>query len=81
MKKIKVYVTYPKSQIAEPVICEAYDKFKVPFNIRSASVNDHMGIMALEFQSESQQKLDDLVAFLKDKGLSVDPIELGVVAG
>ena len=79
--KQKIYLTFPKQQITEPIICNMYDKYKVRFNIRSASVNDHVGIMAVELEAESHEKITEAMKYFRDNGLTVDPIELNVISG
>lgn len=77
----KFYLTFPKGKISEPVICTMYDKHRVQFNIRSASVTDEMGIMALELVADSAEKIQAAIGFFKSAGLTVDPIEMDVIAG
>jgi len=79
--KQKIYLTFPKEKVTEPIICHMYDKFKVQFNIRTASVNDYVGIMAIEFEADSQEKIDEVIAFFRDNGLTAEPIELDVITG
>lgn len=80
-QKQKIYLTYPTEKIKEPILCKMYDTVKVRFNIRSASVNEQVGIMALELEAESEDKLNEAVRFFKESGVTVEPIELDVVAG
>ena len=75
----KVYITFPKEKIKQPIICKMYDELKVSFNIRTASINDFVGLMALELVAETQERLDQAVEFLRGQGLTVDPIEMDVV--
>lgn len=77
----KFYLTFPKNLISEPVICAMYDKHKVQFNIRSASVTDEVGIMALELVADSAEKIQAAVGFFRSAGLTVDPIEMDVIVG
>lgn len=77
----RVYLTYPKAKVPEPIICQMYDQLKVQFNIRQASVNDEMGLMALELSAPTQDKIDAAIAFFKAKGLKVEPIEMDVISG
>lgn len=67
--------------MTEPVICKMYDAVKVRFNIRSASVNDYVGIMAVELEADSRDKINEAIAFFRDNGLTVDPIEMDVISG
>lgn len=77
----KIYITFPKDKVTEPVICNMYDQFKVRFNIRSASVNDYVGIMALELEGETREKIDQVIEFFKSSGLTVEPIDMDVITG
>lgn len=77
----KIYLTFPKKQVTEPVICNMYDKLRVRFNIRSASVNDHVGIMAVELEADTRDKINQAIAFFREAGLTVDPIEMDVISG
>lgn len=81
MAQQKIYVTFPKEQVTQPVICHMYDKTKVSFNIRSASVNDYVGIMALELDASSKEAIDQAIAYLRSQGLTVDPIEMDLISG
>lgn len=78
--KRKVYLTFPKEQIKEGIICDMYDEYKVKFNIRTASVNEQIGLMAVELQGE-EEKIDQAIQFFRDRGLTVEPIEMNVIAG
>lgn len=78
--KRKVYLTFPEAQIKEAIICDMYDKYKVRFNIRSASVSDRVGLMAIELQG-SGDKIIEALKFFKKRGLTVEPIELDVIEG
>lgn len=79
--KKRVYLTFPKDRVTDPVICTMYDKFKVRFNIRSATVNDHMGVMALELEGENETQVDKALDFFRTQGLTAEPIEMDVITG
>jgi L-aspartate semialdehyde sulfurtransferase ferredoxin len=76
----RVYLTYPTELIKQPLVCEMYDRLRVRFSIRTASVNEEIGIIGLELEGE-----DELVAaamaFFRERGVRVEPIELDVVEG
>ena len=78
--KRKVYLTYPSNLVKEAVICDMYDKYKVRFNIRSASVSDAVGIIALELEAEAPQ-IAEAIKFISSRGVKVEPIEQDIVAG
>jgi molybdopterin synthase sulfur carrier subunit len=74
----KVYLTFPQDLIKEPLIYQVGHKFKVVTNIRSASVTDKIGIVALELTGE-EEEIDNSIKFFKDSGVMVEPIELNVI--
>ncbi len=76
--KRKVYLTFPKSLIKEPVIYNVGKKFKVVTNIRTASVTEEIGIMALEMTGE-EEEYRKAVEYLRGIGIRVDPIEMDVI--
>jgi len=53
-------------------------QFDVVFNIRGSTVTAEMGLMALEING-AQTEVDKAVAWLKEKGVTVEPIEKNVV--
>ncbi len=79
--KRKVYLTFPAQQVTEGIICDMYDKYKVRFNIRTASVNDHMGLMAVELEHDDAKTIGEALEFFKSRGLKVEPIEMDVISG
>lgn len=78
--KRKVYLTFPAAQVKEAIICDMYDKYKVRFNIRSASVNEQVGLMAMELEGEDSI-IQEALEFFRQRHLTVEPIELGVIEG
>lgn len=79
MKK-RVYLTYPAELVREPLVCQMYDAYGVQFNLRTASVTDEIGIIGLELCGEAD-KVEEAIAFFRERGVRVEPIELDVVAG
>ena len=63
----------------EPIVCEMYDRLRVRFNLRTASVNAEIGIIGLELEGEPE-KVEAALAFFRERGVTVEPIELDVVA-
>ena len=76
----KVYLTFPAAKTKESIICDMYDQFKVRFNIRSASVTDNLGLIALELEAP-EDRMNKAFEFFKKRGVKVEPIELDVMAG
>jgi len=80
MVKRKVWLTFPATQTKEAIICDMYDKLKVRFNIRQASVTKEVGVIALELES-TPEKIDEALEYFKSRGLTVEPVELDVIEG
>lgn len=76
--KRKVYLTFPANQVREAIICDMYDKYRVRFNIRSASVNEQVGLMAVELEGP-EDKVTEALKFFQKRGLTVEPIEMSVI--
>jgi ABC-type methionine transport system ATPase subunit len=74
----KVYLTYPVDLIKEPLIYQLGHKFKVVTNIRGANISDTMGLVAIELDG-TQDEVDRAVAWLRDRGVNVEPIEMNVI--
>jgi L-aspartate semialdehyde sulfurtransferase ferredoxin len=78
----RCWLTFPtRGQVEQPIIWRMSRQFPdVSFDIRQASVQHEIGIMAVLFQGP---KADVLAAlqFLRDAGVQVDPIEKSVVEG
>ena len=79
MIKRKIYLSYPENKIKESVICDMYDQFGVRFNIRSASVTETSGLIAMELEGD-EEKVNQAMAFFTKRGVTVEPIELDVLA-
>lgn len=74
----RVYLTFPQALIKEPVVYNVGKKFKVVTNIRTASVTEEIGIMALEMTGE-EEEYQKAVDYLREMGVRVDPIEMDVI--
>jgi ABC-type methionine transport system ATPase subunit len=76
--KKRVYLTYPKEQVKEPLLYQVGKNFEVVTNIRQASVSDKLGLVALELDGEPEE-IEKAIQFLVDKGVKVEPIELDII--
>ncbi len=74
----KFYLTYPVALIKEPLIYLVGQQFHLVTNIRGANVSDKIGLVALEVEGE-QGDIDQAVAWLREKGVTVEPIEKNVI--
>ena len=76
--KRKVYLTFPAAQVKEAIICDMYDRYKVRFNIRSASVNENIGLIAVELEGP-QDRMEEAFDYFRKRGVKVEPIEINVI--
>jgi ABC-type methionine transport system ATPase subunit len=78
----RCWFTFPtRSQVEQPIIWEMSQKFpRVSFDIRQASVNNDIGIMAV-LLTGSESDVNAAMEFLRDRGVIVEPIEKSVVEG
>jgi hypothetical protein len=78
----RCWFTFPtRSQVEQPIIWQMSRTYpNVMFDIRQASVQNEIGIMAVLL---SGPEADVLAAmdFLRSKGVTVEPIEKSVVEG
>jgi ABC-type methionine transport system ATPase subunit len=76
--RAKLYLTYPKKLVREPLIWRATRDFDLVFNIRSASVSDEIGIIAIELDG-AEGAIEGAIAWLREQGVTVEPIEKNVI--
>ena len=78
----KYWFTFPtRTQVEKPIIWQMSRKFpEVVFDIRQASVQHEIGIMAV-LLSGPEADVKSAVDFLRSQGLTVEPIEKSVVEG
>ena len=78
----RCWLTFPtRAQVEQPIIWQMCRKFPdVTFDIRQASVQNEIGIMAVLFTGE-QDEVNAALDFLRLKGVTVEPIEKSVVEG
>jgi ABC-type methionine transport system ATPase subunit len=76
--RAKLYLTYPKKLVREPLIWRATRDFDLVFNIRSASVSEEIGIIAIELDG-SKAAIEGAIAWLREQGVTVEPIEKNVI--
>jgi ABC-type methionine transport system ATPase subunit len=78
----RCWLTFPtRTQVEQPIIWQMSQKFpKVMFDIRQASVQHEIGIMAVLFQG-NEEEVNGAIEFLRGRGVTVEPIEKSVVEG
>jgi ABC-type methionine transport system ATPase subunit len=80
MVKRQVMFTFPRSLIKEPIIYNLSHKFAVVTNIRRADVSEDRGWVVLELEGDDKE-IDAGIAWVKEKGVRVDPIVGDIVEG
>ena len=78
----RCWFTFPtRSQVEQPIIWQMSRKFpNVSFDIRQASVQNEIGIMAVLLTGDPSD-VQAAIEFLRSKGVTVEPIEKSVVEG
>jgi len=76
----RLWLMYPPRLIKKPFIYEVGHKFKVVTNIRQASVTDEIGIVCLEIDGK-RDEVKAAIRWMEKQGVSVEPVEIGVIAG
>ena len=79
MTRTRVRLTFPPSLIQEPILYRLVKDFDIVINIRRAEVKADHGWVALELEAP-EETLARGVAWLKERGVLVDPIERDVIA-
>ena len=74
----KFYLTYPKKLVKEPLIYQMTRKFELVFNVRSASVSEEIGIIALELDGRPEE-IEAAVNWFRSQGVTVEPIEKNII--
>jgi ABC-type methionine transport system ATPase subunit len=74
----RVYLTFPKELIKEPVLSMLSKQFDITFNIRGSTVTREMGLVALEIDGK-ESEVTKAIGWLKGKGVTVEPIEKNVI--
>lgn len=78
----RCWFTFPtRTQVEKPIIWQMSRKFPdVSFDIRQASVNNEIGIMAVLLTGRADE-VQGAIEFLRSSGVTVEPIEKSVVEG
>jgi hypothetical protein len=77
---MRLWLMYPPKFITTPVIWELSRRFPVVTNVRQASVTDEIGIVCLELSGPRAQ-VKAAIGWLEQKGIKVEPVEIGVIEG
>jgi ABC-type methionine transport system ATPase subunit len=64
----RLYLTFPKNLIKEPVLSTLAKQFEVVFNIRDSTVTAEMGLVAIELDG-GRREVEKAIGWLKNKGV------------
>ena len=76
----RYWLTFDVQKGQEPVLYQMSRKFDVVFNIRQATMNHAMCLMALEL-SGKESLINEVLEWFKAQGVQVDPIEISTIEG
>ncbi|MDP9174410.1 MAG: NIL domain-containing protein [Planctomycetota bacterium] len=78
----RCWFTFPsRAQVEQPIIWQMCHRFPdVTFDIRQASVQNEIGIMAV-LLTGPEANVQAAMEFVRSKGVTVEPIEKSVVEG
>jgi L-aspartate semialdehyde sulfurtransferase ferredoxin len=74
----RIYLTFPKDLIKEPVLSQLAKQFDVVFNIRGSTVTSEMGLVALQIDGRDGE-VAKAIGWLKAKGIAVEPLARNVI--
>lgn len=74
----RVYLTFPKELVKEPIVCLLAKNFDIVFTIRGSTVTPEMGLVALEIDGQ-RSEIDKAMRWLREQGVIVEPIEKNVI--
>ena len=80
MARRQVMFTFPTELIREPIIFNLGLQFKVIPNIRRADISENKGWVVLELEGE-EKDIEAGIAWLKSRGIRVDPVAGDVLEG
>ena len=73
LAKKRIYCTFPKELIREPILYNLGKNFDVIPNIRGASISDDIGLVYLELEGEGSE-VEKAMQYLIDRDVKLDPV-------
>lgn len=73
-------LTFPETQVTEPVIFHLATDYNVVPNIRRAAIENHFGWMVVQLDGSSEN-ISAAKAYLERLGVSIDSVDGDIVAG
>ncbi len=80
MARRQVMFTFPQDLIKEPIIYNLGQQFSVVPNVRRADISEGRGWVVLELEGE-EKNIEESIAWLTGKGITVDPVAGDFVEG
>ena len=74
----RYWLSFSAESAQRPLLWEMSQKFDLIFNVRSASISEQIGLIALELTG-APETIEAALKWLQRKGVEVDPIELNIV--
>jgi L-aspartate semialdehyde sulfurtransferase ferredoxin len=78
--KGRYWLNFDAPRSTQPLIYHMSKKFDVIFNIRQATVNEELGIMAVELEGE-RDVVKASISWLESQGVKVEPVEINTIEG
>ena len=69
----KVYCTFPKQLIKEPLLYNLGKNFNVIPNIRGASITDEVGLVYLELEGD-ESEIQKAVEYLREREVQINDV-------
>ena len=77
---LRYWLTFDPETGKKPLLYLMSKKFDVEFNVRSASADRGVCVMALEFTGP-HEKIDEVVQWFTKQGVQVEPVEINTIEG
>ena len=77
---IRYWLTFAPEIGKKPLLYLMSKKFDVEFNVRSATADRDVFVMALEFTS-THEKIEEVIHWFEKQGVQVEPVEINTIEG
>jgi len=77
---LRYWLTFSPEVGKKPLLYLMSKKYDVEFNVRSATADRDVFVMALEFTS-THEKIDEVVKWFEKQGVQVEPVEINTIEG
>ncbi len=77
---LRYWLTFSPEIGKKPLLYLMSKKFDLEFNVRSATADRDVFVMALEFTG-THEKIDEVVQWFEKQGVQVEPVEIGIIEG